>query len=200
MSDGRIPRPDDPADRLDERLGRLVEELPTRPAPDPAWLSRHATGYRTPRWMLLVIAILLVLAAAVAYAWLTEAAGLPAGSHLHCARVDPFRCHDAAVTAVGAVSDVANLPVDVRGLSVGDIDVVGDPQPVPYCNGRCPTAAEQLRGVTGTDLVTVDYLRGGKVAVAYQVRVVQFTDGHRIGVLQNMPIVRRPLGGARQPG
>lgn len=55
----------DPA--LDARLAALVEALPAQPAP-PVDSLPGPMPYRTPRWVLVVVAIVLVIAAIVAFA------------------------------------------------------------------------------------------------------------------------------------
>ena len=104
----------DPA--LDIRLAALVEGLPARPAPSVAELG-GARPYRTPRWVLVLVAVLLVIAAIVAFLLVGGRAAdaytvsIPAGLH-------------PRMTAADAASKVTEMLHDGAALWPSD-------EPVP---------------------------------------------------------------------
>ena len=123
----------DPA--LDTRLAALVDGLPARPAPSVAELG-GARPYRTPRWVLVLVAVLLVIAAIVAFLLVGGRAAdaytvsIPAGLH-------------PRLTAADAASKVTEMLHDGAALWPSD-------EPVPSVDILSVTAGGGGGSITWT--------------------------------------------------
>jgi hypothetical protein len=176
--------------QIDERLVRLIEALPvTGRAPASSELAARVRERRAGTVIRVVFVAALAAFALPATIWLGHAGPLPSSAALHCADVDPFRCHDSAARAAGAMRSArgGGLTPLLRQLNSADIvitemDVLKTvPQSACAKELPCPPAvANRLHQIGSIDLVTVhfefDASRGAALGTVH-VWVIHFTDG-----------------------
>lgn len=149
----------------------------------------RARANRTARWVLVIVATLLVALAVPAVVWLSHTGPLPSTAALHCTDVDPFRCHDSATKAAAAVRPGANnglaplMAVGRSGFEIVEIGVRQGSLPRTACDvGPCPPAiAHLLEQISYVDIVTVHYQDGRlpppQTTGSVEVRVTRYRDG-----------------------
>jgi hypothetical protein len=179
--------------QIDARLGPTVAGLHADgSAPGSAHLDSRAPATRTARWVLVIVAALLVALAVPAVVWLSHTGPLPSTAALHCADVDPFRCHDSATKAAAAVRPGASIglaPLTAVGKSGFEIVEIGVRQgslPRTACDiGPCPPAiAHLLEQISYVDIVTVHYQDGRlpppETTGSVEVQVTRYGDGREV--------------------
>jgi hypothetical protein len=137
---------------LDERLTRLVDGLPRPPAPQ---VPPAPVPYRTPRAVLVVIAVVLVVAAIISYLWLINSP-LPNGASLTCDHIDFFQCHVSAKTAYDWFEET--LPSVPRRAShrIVSVEVWNEPVEENVCRtSTCPIEARER--IDHVDIIKVGY-------------------------------------------
>jgi hypothetical protein len=175
--------------QIDGRVARLVAGLPAdASAPGSAELAARGSATRTARWVLVIIAALLVALAIPAVVWLSHTGPLPSSAALHCTNVDPFRCHDSAARAAAAVQPGANnglapLTTGKSNVEIVGIDVRQGSLRRSACDsGHCPPAvAHLLEQIAYVDIVTLHYQYGRLPARpttgSAEVQVTRYRDG-----------------------
>jgi hypothetical protein len=180
---------------IDERLARLVAGLAAdATAPGADELVARVRSTRTARWVLVMVAALLVVLAVPAIVWLSHTGPLPSTAALHCTDVDPFRCHDSANKAVAAVQPGANngiaplAAVGKSGFEIVELAVRQGSLPRTACDvGPCPPAIRHLLDeIAYVDIVTVHYQYGrlppsittGSGSV--EVQIIRYRDGRAV--------------------
>jgi hypothetical protein len=183
----------DPA--IDERLARLVAGLPAdATAPGADELVARLRSTRTARWVLVIVAALLVALAVPAVVWLSHTGPLPSTAALHCTNVDPFRCHDSANKAAAAVQPGANngiapfAALGKSGFEIVELDVRPDLSYLHFCDSKfCPpTVVNALSEIAYIDFITVHYQYGSlptRIATgagSVEVQVTRYRDGREV--------------------
>jgi hypothetical protein len=180
---------------FDERLARLVAGLPadaTAPGADELVARLRSTG--TARWVLVIVAALLVALAVPAVVWLSHTGPLPSTAALHCTDVDPFRCHDSANKAAAAVQPGANngiaplAAIGKSGFEIVELDVRQGSLPRTACDvGPCPPAIRHLLDeIAYIDIVTMHYEYGRLPAsettgsASVEVQITRYRDGREV--------------------
>jgi hypothetical protein len=186
--------------QIDGRVEQMVAGLPADASvAGSAELAAPVHATRTARWVLVIVAALLVALAIPAVVWLSHTGPLPSSAALRCTNVDPFRCHDSAAKAAAAVRPGANN--GLASLTTGKSEIVGidvrqGSLPRSACDmGHCPPAvAHLLEQIAYVDIVTLHY-QYGRLPPAYpttgfvEVQVTRYRDGREdIGpVLPGVP-------------
>jgi hypothetical protein len=159
--------------QLDERLARLVDALPRPTAPR----TPEPVEYRTPRGVLVVIAVVLVLAAIISYLWLTNSPPLPGGASLTCDEIDFFRCRGSATTAYDWFEEI--LPSVPRRAShrIVSVEVWSEAVEENICRpAACPSDVRER--IDHVDIVKIGYAPSDQDWLT----LVWCVDGsHRIG-------------------